>query len=778
MQPDRRGQLYQRREDLRLIRGLGRYTNDLRFLNEAYLFVLRSPHAAADIASITVDEAAELPGVLAVLTGQQALLEGFGTIPSRVLRYLPDGRPCISPPYRMLAVDRVRHVGEAVVAVVADSLELAKSAANLVQIQYRPLEPSIGKRRSENQRPVWDEAPDNVCFVYQAGDRAAVDAAFQHAKHTVKLDLEISRVSACPMEPRNAIGLYDPGSQRYTLYTGTQEPHTLRSELAQEVLRIPESQLRVVSPDCGGSFGLKMGIFPELPLVLWAAREVGRPVKWQCERSEAFMADHHARDNNTTAELALDEAGRFLALRVDTVADLGAYVSSYGLHSCTNNVGGLAGPYMTPAIYTRVTGVFSNTSPISPYRGAGRPEASYVIERLIDFAATEISIDRIELRRRNMIPPDAMPYKTGLLFVYDSGEFETCMNIALRLSDWSNFEKRRGDPVTDGKLRGRGLASVVELAGGPFTQPAEEFAEIRFNRQGQAVVLLGTHSQGQGHETTFAQVAADFLGVSCDDISVVFGDTDQVPHGQGSFGSRTASVVSQALDRAADKVIEKGRILAAHLLEAAAIDVEFVKGAFWVKGSDRKIDLGSVAKSAFQLGKLPPGFEPGLSGSATVVPSAPTYPNACHVCEVEVDTETGKVSVTAYWVVEDVGRPLNPMLVAGQVHGGVIQGLGQALCEQIAIDAVSGQILTGSFLDYCMPRADDAPLIAIESHNVPCATNSLGIKGVGEAGTVGALPAIMNAVCDALAPLGVKHLDMPATSERVWNAIRNSRPGT
>jgi carbon-monoxide dehydrogenase large subunit len=521
-----------------------------------------------------------------------------------------------------------------------------------------------------------------------------------------------------------------------------------------------------------GSFVFKLGIFPEHVLVLWASKKVGRPVRWQCERSEAFAADHHSRDNITSAELALDEEGRFLGLRVNTTADLGAYVSSYGLHSCTNNLGGMAGPYTTPAIYARVTGIFSNTNPISPYRGAGRPEASYVIERLIDVASVQTGIDRVELRRRNMISPATMPYKTGLLYTYDSGEFEKCMDIALRLSNWSSFGERLKDSSERGKLRGIGLASVVELAGGPFLEPAEEFAEIRFDRQGNATIMTGTHPQGQGHETTFAQVLVDLLGIPFANVRVAFGDTDQIPHGQGTFGSRTASVVSAALNRAAERIVEKGKVIAAHLLETAVVDIEFDKGSFRILGSDRQVDLQTVAQSAFQLRKLPVGLEPGLSATAIIVPSAPTYPNACHVCEVEVDHETGKVDVLGYWVVEDVGRSLNPMLVKGQVHGGVAQGLGQALCEKIVVDEESGQIFSGSFLDYCMPRADDLPFIKVESHDVPATVNPLGVKGVGEAGTVGALPAVMNAVVHALKPLGVTHLDMPASPARVWTTIQ------
>ena len=763
-------------EDGRLLRGRGRYTDDLTFPGEAHLYVLRSPHAAARIGAIGTDAAARAPGVLAVLTGADALADGLGSFPSRVKRHAPDGAPNFEPPYRALAVDGVYHVGEPVAAIVAETFAAAQDAAELVEIDFDvlPAVTATAEAAEPGAPQVWEEAPANICFLFEVGDEAKVDAAFREAAHTSRLDFTVSRVSANPMEPRNAIGLYDAGDQRYTLYAGMQAPHTVRGELAELVFKVPDTKVRIVSPDCGGAFGMKEGIYPELVLVLWAARRLGRPVRWQCERGEALLADNHARDNVSVVELALDETGRFLGLRIETTANLGAYLAAHGNHPPTNNLGGLAGTYTTPAIHARVTGVFTNTNPVAPYRGAGRPEASYAIERVIDTAAREMGIDRAEIRRRNMIPADAMPYWTGLVFTYDSGEFENNMDAVLALADWPGFEARRAAARARGKLRGIGLASVIEIAGGPPVRPLEEHVEVRFDAGGNATLLAGTHSQGQGHETAFTQLAVDALGLTPGRIRVAFGDTDQVFHGQGTFGSRSAGAVGLALGRAAEKIIAKGSLIAGHLLEASPADIEFAGGAFRVRGTDRALDMVSVARAAFDHNRLPEDLEPGLAEAATVVASGPTFPNGCHVCEVEIDEATGAVAVVGYWVVDDVGRIVNPLLVAGQVHGGIAQGLGQALFEEIHYEPAAGQLLSGSFLDYCMPRADDMPGLVVETREVPAKTNPLGIKGCGEAGTIGALPAVMNAVVDALAPLGVRHLDMPATSENVWRAMRRA----
>ncbi|WP_213741740.1 xanthine dehydrogenase family protein molybdopterin-binding subunit [Bradyrhizobium sp. dw_411] len=770
------GQSVPRSEDIRLTQGMGSYTDDFAFPNQSHLFVVRSPHGSAKIRSINITAALELPGVRAVLTGKDVIADGLGPFPCRVKRHKVDGSPAFEPPYYALAIDRVRHVGDAVVALIADTLAIAKDASELVEIAYDPL-PSVTETSLASQPgspAVWDECPDNVCFVFEVGDSAAVEEAFSRAAHVARTEFTIARVSTNALEPRNAIGLYDRAADRFTLYSGTQAPHAVRSELAELVLKVPQNRVRVISPDVGGSFGMKDGIFPETALVLWAAKRCGTPVRWQSERTEAFAADHHSRDNETTAELALDAEGHFLALRVITTANMGAYLNANGPHPSTNNLGGLAGTYTTPAIYSAVTGVFSNTSPICSYRGAGRPEASFAIERVIDVAAREMGVDRAEIRRRNLIPSSAMPYKTALVFTYDSGEFESNLDRVLEISDWRGFERRRAQSRTVGKLRGIGLASVIEIAGGPLAAPAEEFAEIRFDPGGSVTLLSGTHSHGQGHETTFTQVIVETLGVNPSDVKVVYGDTDLVFHGKGTFGSRSASVMATAILQVANKLIKKGKDIASHLMEVSPDDVEFSAGEFSVVGTDRKLSISDVAKASYRLMALPPGIEPGFGAMVVSRPSAPTFPNGCHVCEVEIDEQTGEVSVVGYWVVDDIGKVLNPLLADGQLHGGIAQGLGEILLEKIVYDD-EGQLVTASFTDYAMPRASDMPPMRIETNEVLTKANPFGVKGAGEAGCVGALPAIMNAIYDALAPLGVKRIDMPVTSERVWRALDEVR---
>ncbi|HEX7006839.1 MAG TPA: xanthine dehydrogenase family protein molybdopterin-binding subunit, partial [Alphaproteobacteria bacterium] len=746
------------------------------FPDEAHLYVLRSVEAHARIASIDVEAAKAAPGVLAVLTGADVLAEGIGTLPNMIRRERRPGEPMFEPPYPALCHDVVRHVGDGVAAVVAETPAAARDAAELIVVDYEslPAVTATAAAAAEGAPAVWPEAPDNICFVFPLGDAAAVEAAFAKAAHVVALDYEISRVSTNSMEARGAIGLYDAADGRYTIYTASQTPHALRANIAR-VLGVGPERVRLISPDVGGGFGLKASIFPEHVLVLLAAKRLGRPVRWICDRSEGFISDHHARDNVTHAELALDADGRFLGLRVRTIANLGAYLSSVAVQAPTGNLGSLAGVYTTPAIHAEVTGVFSNTNPTSPYRGAGRPEAIYVLERLIDVAAAETGIDRIELRRRNIIPADAMPYKTGLVFTYDSGEFEKNMDEAMRMADWAGFEARRAEAAKRGKLRGIGLANAIEIAGGPPQKPLEEAAEIRFAPDGRATLFVGTASQGQGHETMFRQIVFEALGLDPEEVTVVSGDTDQVFDGRGTIGSRSMMSGGGALRQAADKIIAKGKHIAAHLLEAAEVDIEFASGAFTVAGTDRRVTLVEIAKAAHDPARLPPGVEPGLDERAVFFPEAPTYPNGCHVCEVEIDPETGVVRFIGYWVVDDVGRVLNPLLMKGQIQGGVVQGIGQALGEIIRYDPETGQMLSGSFMDYTMPRADDVPPFEIASNEVPTTTNPLGVKGAGEAGTVGALAAVMNAVNDALRPLGIRHFEMPATPMRVWQAIRDAK---
>jgi carbon-monoxide dehydrogenase large subunit len=588
----------------------------------------------------------------------------------------------------------------------------------------------------------------------------------------VKRRYVITRVHAQYMEVRGAVAGWELAEDKYTLYADVQYPHRMRQLLAGSVFRIPENKIHIIAGDIGGAFGAKGPQYPEHRLLLWAAKKLRRPVKWVCERSEALLADEHARDNVSEIELALDPEGKFLGLRVNTLAALGAYVSSdRNLLSTFQSVSAVVGVYAIPAAHVRITGVMTNTNPTAPYRGAGRPEAIYLIERIIDDAARELKLDRIELRKKNLIPPSAMPWKTPLAFTYDCGDFEAGMDKALELADWAGYAKRREESKQRGRLRGIGVINAIERA----SSPGLEYAEIRFHPGGSATLAMGSKNQGQGHETSFRQIVNDRLGLDPKDVAYVDGDTEKVAFGVGTMGSRTMAIAGTALVIASDKIIAKGKRIAAHLMEAAEPDVEFDAGKFKVAGTDRSVTLKEVAKAAYEPDKLPKGLEPGLNESGTFSPENHTFPNGCHVCEVEIDPETGVVDVVRYTVVDDVGTVINPLTLKGQIHGGVVQGLSQVLFERIEYDPESGQLLTGSFMDYCMPRADDVCSMEVGSNPVPTKLNPLGVKGAGEAGTVGALPAVMNAIMDALAPLGVKELDMPATGDRVWRLIRHAQ---
>ena len=754
------GQSVTRFEDPRLLRGEGRFINDLELPGQARLVFLRSPHAHANIGLIDASAALAAPGVLGVFTAEDLARDGPGTTAPSVKRSRPDGSPMFWRAHPGLARARVRHVGEPVAAVVAATLAQAKDAAELIAVNYEAL-PIDGA--------VWDECPDNVSNVHEVGDKAATDAAFARAARVVRRRYTVSRVHAQFLEPRGAMGSWDPGEQRYTLHCDVQYPHRVREVLA-EVFKVPEQKIRVVCNDVGGAFGAKGWAHAEHRLVLWLARKLGRPVKWGCERSEAPLADDHARDCESELELALDADNRFLALRVRTTSNLGAYVSSdRNLMPSFANLGSLAGTYLLPAAHVRVTGVFTHTSPLAPYRGNGRPEAIYVLERLIDDAARELGVDRIELRRKNFIPPSAMPYKTALTFTYDCGEFENSLDKALALADWSGFPERKKKSQLRGKLRGIGLANAIERAASP---PSFEYVEVRFDSGGSAALLVGTKSQGQGHETMYRQIACERLGLAPEDIRIVEGDTDAVAYGAGSFGSRSAALGGTALWLAADKVIAKGRRIAAHLLEAGEADVAFADGRFTIAGTDRSVSLKEVARKAHLPASLPKGVEPGLFEHATFTPAQETFPNGCHICELEVDPETGTIELARYTVVDDVGTEINPLTLKGQVIGGIVQGLGQILMERMVYDPESGQLLTASFMDYAMPRAADLCDFRIGSSPVPTKLNPLGAKGAGEAGTVGALAAAMNAIVDAI---GTSELEMPATSERVWQALRKKK---
>ncbi len=767
------GQAVTRVEDERFLTGRGRYLGDFNLPGQAYMAVLRSPHAHAAIRAIDVAAARAAPGVFGVFSAAD-LGDDLGTTVVTMKRKRPDGTPMFWRAHPGLARGRVRFVGEPVAIVVAESQALARDAAELVEADYEPLDSvtDLGAALEGKGARVWDECPDNVSHVYEIGDRAATEAAFARAAQVVRRRYTVTRVHAQFIEPRGALGAWDPLTERYTLYCDTQTPHRAREVLAKQVLRIPESRLRVTGFDIGGSFGSKGPQAPEHRLVLWAARRLGRPVKWQADRSEALLGDEHGRDNVHEAELALDADGRFIALRSHWIANVGAYVSSDRNFQATFlNAPGLTGVYSFSCAYVRQSCVMTHSGPLAPYRGAGRPEASYVIERLIDDAARELGIDRIELRRKNLIPASALPLKTPLGFNYDCGDFAACMEKTLELGDWRGFTARREASRAKGLLRGLGIANPIERAGAP----SFEFAEVRFDAAGDATLFLGTKNQGQGHETAFRQVLASKLGLAAQDITFVDGDTDRVVHGTGTYGSRSSALAGSAIVLAANKVIAKGRRIAAHLLEAAEQDIAFEAGRFAVAGTDRGVTIKEVAQAAWQIGKLPPGIEPGLFESATFESPDNTFPYGTHICEVEIDPDTGEVRLDRYTVVDDVGNMINPLLVKGQVHGGIGQGAGQALMERIVYDPDSGQMLTGSFMDYAMPRASDLCSFEVDDIVVPTPRNPLGVKGAGEAGCVGALPAVMNAVLDALALRGVKMLDMPATSERVWRAIQDAR---
>jgi carbon-monoxide dehydrogenase large subunit len=766
------GQSVKRFEDPRLVRGEGRFHNDVNLPGQAYVVVVRSLHAHARIRSIDTTAAAAAPGVLAVFTGADLARDGLGTMKMTLKRKRPDGSPMWAPPHRGLTQDRVRYVGDPIALVIAETLAEAEDAAELVRVEYEPLPSVTSTAEAVGGAPVWDECADNISNVFEVGDKAAAEAAFARAAHVVRRRYVITRVHAQYMEPRGALGAYDPGEDRYTLHADVQYPHRVRSALATNIFQVPEHQIRVIVGDVGGAFGTKGWQYPEHKLVLWAARKLGRPVKWQCERREAIPADEHARDNVSDAELALDADGRFLAIRVRTLANVGAYVSSdRNLLATFGNVVTVVGVYTFPAAHVQVLSVLSNTNSTAPYRGAGRPEATYIIERMIDDAARELGMDRLELRRKNLIPGSAMPYKTALGTTYDCGEFAKSMERALVLADVAGFPARRDASRRRGALRGLAIVNAIEKAAGP----APEFAEIRFAPGGSATVFMGTKNQGQGHETTFKQILHERLGLEPAEVRYIDGDTDRVAFGMGTMGSRSTVIGGSALWTAADKVIAKGRKIAAKLLEAAEGDINFADGKFNVVGTDRAVAIKEVARAAFVPAQLPPGLEPGLYETGTFAPKTDTWPNGCHVCEVEVDPDTGAVTLASYAIVDDVGTVINPLTLKGQIHGGVAQGVGQALMEQVVYEPESGQLLTASFMEYAMPRADDFCDVHIESNPVPTKLNPLGAKGAGEAGTVGALPVVINAVMDALAPLGVRELDMPASSERVWAAIQAAK---
>ena len=777
-----------RKEDRRFLTGKGRYVDDLNRPGQAHAVLVRSPHAHAELGAVDAAGALAAPGVLAVFTGADLAADGVGGLPCGWLIKNRDGSDMAEPPHPVLARGKVRHVGDPVAMVVAGTRAQSRDAAEKVVVDYRPLE-AIADTASacEAGRPQLHEAAaNNTCYDWEFGDEAAVDEAFAGAAKVVSLDFVNQRLVANALEPRAAIGEYDPGDGRYTLYTSSQNPHVIRLLMCTAVLNLPETKVRVVSPDVGGGFGSKIYHYAEEALVTWAARKVGRPVKWTSERGEAFLSDAQGRDHVTRAELALDSEGRFLGLRTSTAANLGAYLSTFSTAIPTYFYAPLlAGVYTTPAIHCRVRGVFTNTVPVDAYRGAGRPEACYLVERIVDVAARETGLDPAEIRRRNFIPRSAQPYATPVAMVYDDGDYAKNMEDCLVRADAAGFPARRAEAAARGKLRGLGLSAYIEACGAAPSAVAGalgaraglyEMATLRVNPSGSVSIVTGTHAHGQGHETTFAQLASDRLGLPLESIEVVHGDTDRIPFGMGTYGSRSLPVGGTALVRAMDKVVAKGRKIAAHALEASPDDVEFADGAFSVSGTDRSLTFAEVAGAAYVPHNYPlEELEPGLEETAYFDPPNFTFPSGCYACEAEVDPDTGAVSIERFTAVDDFGVLINPNIVEGQVHGGLVQGIGQALLEGARYDPGSGQLLTGSYMDYCMPRADSAPGFDVATNETRSPTNPLGVRGCGEAGAIGAPPAVINAVCDALGELGIHHIDMPATPEAVWRAIRDAR---
>lgn len=756
------GQSVPRSEDPRLLTGRGRYTDDINRPDQAYATFVRSPYASAAIRSIDLEAARQAPGVLAVYVIDDLDAEGIGPIPCRVSVTNRDGSTSHAPERPALARGRVRHVGDPVAAIIATSPEAGRDAAELVEIDYdagsavvvteKALDPAAPK--------VWEELPDNQCFDWGLGDEASTDAAFAQAAHVVELSLVNNRVVVNSMEGRACIADYDRTAERFTFIVGSQGVFSMRAQLAKSIFKLPEDRFHVLTADVGGAFGMKIFMYPEYVVALFAARRLGRPVKWTSERSEAFLTDSQGRDHVTTARLALDADGRMLGLKVDTVANLGAYLSNFGPFVASSaGAKMLTGLYAIPAAYARYRGVFTHTTPVDAYRGAGRPEAAYVIERLVDVAARRLGLEAAELRRRNFMPSDSMPCTTALGVIYDSGEFARNLDDALALADAAGFAARKAASARRGKLRGLGLSTYVEACAGGMPEEAKLVVE----RSGAITLYIGTQNNGQGHETAYQQLIAERLGVAMDSIAVVQGDSDRIASGGGTGGSRSVPVGGVAVAEAADLIREKAQGLAADMLEAAAADIVLEEGRFAIVGTDRSVSFTEIVAA------MPGEDAIAFDETGGFKPNAPTLPNGAHLCEVEVDPDTGEVAILRYSVVDDLGRVLNPLLAAGQIHGGVVQGVGQALYEHTVYDEDSGQLLSGSFMDYALPRAEDIPSFDIRFNEVPCKTNPLGMKGAGEAGTIGATPAVINAIVDALATFGVEHVDMPATPLKVWH---------
>jgi aerobic carbon-monoxide dehydrogenase large subunit len=776
------GAAVRRKEDQRFITGKGHYTDDISRPGQSFAYFVRSPHAHATIKSIDAKAAAKMPGVLAVLTGVELAADKIGNLICGWMIHSKDGSPMKMAAHPALAVGKACHVGDSVAVVVAETLAQARDAAEKVQVDYAVLPAVADPAAAQKQGAplIHDVAPGNTIYQWHLGDAKAAEAAFKAAKHVTKLDIVNNRLVPNAIEPRAAIGDYDSGTGAFTLWNTTQNPHVARLVIAAFVGMAPEHKLRVIAPDVGGGFGSKIFIYPEEVVALWASKRVGRPVKWVCDRSEAFLADAHGRDHVTHAEMAFDGDGRITALRAKTIANLGAYMSTFSSSVPTYLYATLlSGQYQIPQIYCEVDAVYTNTVPVDAYRGAGRPEATFVVERLMEVGGREMGIDPAELRRKNFVTK--FPHQTPVIMMYDAGDYNASLKKAMDIADVKGFAKRKREAARHGRVRGIGYSTYIEACGIAPSQAVGslgagvglwESAEVRVNPTGSVEVLTGSHAHGQGHETTFAQLVSERLGIPIDNVSIVHGDTDKVQFGMGTYGSRSGAVGMSAVVKALDKVEAKAKKVAAYMLEAAEGDIEFKDGMFSVAGTDKSAAWGDVTLNAYIAHKFSgQELEPGLKEGAFYDPTNFTFPAGCHICEVEIDTDTGNTEIVGWTAVDDFGVLINPMIVEGQVHGGIAQGVGQALCEGAVYDK-AGQLVTGSFMDYAMPRADYFPPLRVGTTLTRCPSNPLGIKGCGEAGAIAAPAAVINAITDAL---GTEDVAMPATPAVVWAALKKSK---
>lgn len=782
------GESLKRKEDYRFLTGAGQYTDDIVLGAQSHAVFVRSPHAHANINGIHTDSAKAAPGVLGVFVGADVAADNINGLPCGWLITSTNGEPMKEPPHPILAQGKVRYVGDHVAMVVAQTLQQARDAAELVEVDYDvlPAVVNVGDAAAGAVpgAALHDIAPDNHCFKWAIGDKGGVDAAFANAAHITQLDLVNNRLIPNAMEPRAVIGSYSRANDDYTLYVSNQNPHVERLLLTAFVMGLPEHKVRVIAPDVGGGFGSKIYLYAEDVCLTWAAKKLNRNIKWVADRSEAFLSDAHGRDHISHAEMAMDKDGKFLALRVHTDANVGAYLSTFASAVPTILYATLlAGQYSTPLVYVEVDTWFTNTAPVDAYRGAGRPEATYLLERLVSRCAWELGLPQDEIRKRNFVK--AFPYQTPVALQYDTGDFHACMDGAQKLADVAGFEARKTASAAKGLLRGMGYSSYIEACGiapsniaGALGARAGLFecGEVRVHPTGSVTVFTGSHSHGQGHETTFAQVVAARLGIPVENVDIVHGDTGRVPFGMGTYGSRSISVGGAAIMKALDKIEAKAKKIAAHLMEASDADIDFANGEFSVRGTDKKVPFGSVSLAAYVPHNYPLDvLEPGLNETAFYDPTNFTFPAGTYICEVEIDPATGSTRVDKFTAVDDFGTIINPMIVEGQVHGGLVQGIGQAMMENCVYDRETGQLLTGSFMDYAMPRANDFPEFQLGHVCTPCTHNPLGTKGCGEAGAIGSPPAVINAVLDALRPLGVREFDMPASPHRVWEAIQSAK---